>query len=678
VISLASLRGRISRNLVAAIFGALLATGLGLFLHTYNLGRGLINHSYELQLVARGDVRTREAVIVYMDESSHSALKQPLNAPWDRSLHARLINRLTAAGARAIVFDIVFSDADVRNPAADTQMAKAIQDSGRVILGIDVVHLGLKDKMGTPPIELFQQHAAGAGSVEALADSDLVVRRLHSWDDDLGIPGLSWATVSFLGVKAAKEENIPQASRWMNYYGPPHFLPSVSYAEALNPAVVEDSFFRDKVIFVGARLLTKFAGERKDEYAHPFSYWLSSEMAAERGMMNFIAGVEIQATAFLNLLRGDWLSRLPLATERAVIVGLGLLFGFGLVRLRPVMAVVVGLGGLAFVVAALQILFTQKLIWFPWLIVLVQIGLALSWSILFNSVQFYVQQRLMEHTLSLYLSPKLVKKFAGNPKLLKPGAEEQIISIFFSDIANFTEMSRHLDSDALARLMNHYFETAVSQCIHHTDGTVVKYIGDAIFAFWNAPEAQPDHAWRACAAALQFRDQVMQVVDGKPLRTRIGIHSALARVGNFGSAERVDYTALGESVNLASRLEGLNKFLGTECIISRETKEGIGDRLVTRPLGLFQLKGFGKPVEVHELVGWPEEEEKTRPWREAFAQALADYQARKLETAEQGFRRTVELRPGDGPSESYLTRLEELRAQPLPADWEAHTIMREK
>jgi adenylate cyclase len=674
VISLASLRGRISRNLVAAVFGALLATSVGLCLHAYNVGRGLVNHSYELQLVARGEVRASEAVIVYMDEVSHSALKQPLNAQWDRSLHARLINRLTAAGAKAIVFDIVFSDTDALHPEADVQMANAIKDSGRVVLGIDVVRLGLKDKQGFRPIEVFLQPAADAGSTEVLADSDLVVRRLHTWDDDLGIPSLSWATASFLGVKATKEENTRQASRWMNYYGPPHFLPSVGYAEALDPAAVEDSFFRDKVIFIGARLLTKFAGERKDEFAHPFSYWLERE----RGMMNFIAGVEIQATAFLNLLRGDWLSRLPLATERAVIVGLGLLFGFGLVRLRPVMAVVVGLGGLAIVVAALQVLFNQKLIWFPWLIVLVQIIIALAWSILFNSVQFYVHKRLLEHTLSLYLSPKLVKKFAGNPKLLKPGAEEQVISIFFSDIADFTELSRHLDSDALARLMNQYFETAVSKCIHHTDGTVVKYIGDAIFAFWNAPEAQPDHPWRACAAALRFRDQVTQVVDGKPLRTRIGIHSALARVGNFGSAERVDYTALGESVNLASRLEGLNKFLGTECIISRETREGIGDRLVTRPLGLFQLKGFGEPVEAHELVGWPEEEEQTRPWRESFAQALADYQARNLESAERGLRRTLELRPGDGPSESYLARLEELRAQSLPSNWDTHTIMREK
>ena len=149
-------------------------------------------------------------------------------------------------------------------------------------------------------------------------------------------------------------------------------------------------------------------------------------------------------------------------------------------------------------------------------------------------------------------------------------------------------------------------------------------------------------------------------------------------MGNFGSVERVDYTALGEGVNLASRLEGLNKVLGTDCVISRETREGIGDRLVTRLIGGFQLKGFDKPVEVFDLVGWPEEEEKTRPWREAFAQALADYHGRKLEAAQAGFRRTMELRPSDGPSAFYLAKLEELRGQTLPDDWATYTIMREK
>jgi adenylate cyclase len=403
-----------------------------------------------------------------------------------------------------------------------------------------------------------------------------------------------------------------------------------------------------------------------------------SDEARARGVLPLIAGVEIQATALLNLIRGDWLTRLPGPVEAGLVIGFGLLFGFGLVRLRPIMATVIGLGGLAFVAVGFQLLFNRQLIWFPWLIVIVQIGVALAWSILFNSVQFYVRQRLFEQTLSLYLSPKLVRKFAGNPGMLKPGADEQVISIFFSDIADFTEMSRNISSAALARLMNDYFETAVGQCIHATDGTVVKYIGDAIFAFWNAPEAQPDHAWRACCAALKFRDQKALEVDGRPLRTRIGLHTGEARVGNFGSAERVDYTALGENVNLASRLEGLNKVLGTECVISRETQEGLGNRLVTRPVGQFQLKGFGHPIEVHELVGWPEEAESTRPWRETFAQALADYRACRLEAAEAGFRRTLELRPGDGPSQFYVSLLDGLRGQTLPETWAPYTILKEK
>ncbi|HYV33006.1 MAG TPA: hypothetical protein VEO53_18100, partial [Candidatus Binatia bacterium] len=126
------------------------------------------------------------------------------------------------------------------------------------------------------------------------------------------------------------------------------------------------------------------------------------------------------------------------------------------------------------------------------------------------------------------------------------------------------------------------------------------------------------------------------------------------------------------------RLEGLNKHLGTDCLISRETREGLGQGLITRPLGLFQLKGFAKPVEVHELVGRATQAETTRPWREAFAVALNNYTARNLEFAEAGFRQTLELRPEDGPSKFYLAKLEELRTQTLAEDWATHTVLREK
>jgi adenylate cyclase len=298
--------------------------------------------------------------------------------------------------------------------------------------------------------------------------------------------------------------------------------------------------------------------------------------------------------------------------------------------------------------------------------------------VLFNSVQLYVQKRLFEFTLGLYLSPKLVAKFSSSPALLKPGAEKQKLTLMFSDIADFTSISEKMDSDELAAMMNEYFQGAVGSCVHATDGTVVKYIGDAIFALWNAPEHQPDHAARACAAALHFRELSKQPVHGRSLRTRIGLHTGVANVGNFGSEDRVDYTAIGESVNLASRLEGLNKHLGTDCLISGATKAEIGEQFVTRKLGQFQLKGFEGLVEVHELVAFPDQVEASRAWREAFAEALNNFEQRNLVFAEIGFRRVSELKPEDGPAKFYLARIKELAEQELPEAWATHTIVKEK
>jgi adenylate cyclase len=152
----------------------------------------------------------------------------------------------------------------------------------------------------------------------------------------------------------------------------------------------------------------------------------------------------------------------------------------------------------------------------------------------------------------------------------------------------------------------------------------------------------------------------------------------VARVGNFGSLDRVDYTALGKSVNLASRLEGLNKYLGTDCLITKETQAGVGARLVTRAVGDFQLKGFDQPVSVFEVVGWPHEAETTRAWRDAFAEALNNYHQRNLEFAAMGFQRALELNPDDGPSKFYLQRIEELALQPVPEDWTGFTQLKEK
>jgi len=235
-----------------------------------------------------------------------------------------------------------------------------------------------------------------------------------------------------------------------------------------------------------------------------------------------------------------------------------------------------------------------------------------------------------------------------------------------------------MDPDELARLMNAYFQSAVSHCIFETDGTVVKYIGDAIFAFWNAPEPQGDHAFLACDAALRFRALPAQIANGRELVTRIGLHTGVANVGNFGSDRRVDYTAIGENINLASRMEGLNKYLGTSVLITADTQREVGPRLITRFLGLYRLKGFERAIGVYELVARPDQEAESRPLRDSFALALDQFTKKDFAAAEASFRRVLDINGGDGPSKFYLEQITELRAAELPPDWKGEITLKDK
>jgi adenylate cyclase len=261
---------------------------------------------------------------------------------------------------------------------------------------------------------------------------------------------------------------------------------------------------------------------------------------------------------------------------------------------------------------------------------------------------------------------------------LKPGAKTQQLTILFSDIANFTSITENMPPDDFARMMNAYFQVSVDQCIHHTEGTIVKYIGDAIFAFWNAPDPQEDHQYRAAEAALRFREQDHHEFNGKKVMTRIGLHTGDANVGNFGSTIRVDYTAFGENINLTSRMEGLNKYLGTRVLMTGDTHAGLGDRFVTRYVGLFRLKGFEKAVQVYELVDRPADAERTRELRERFEAARTLFVKKEFPAAEAAFRRVLELIPSDGPSKFYLEHIEEIRSEELPPDWKGDITLKDK
>ena len=652
---------------------------LGWFLHDFAFGSGVVNLSYDLLHVLRSyNIPAPEAVIVYLDEKSHLDLKQPQNAPWSRALHAQMIDRLTASGAKAIVMDIVFSDANP-DKEVDQMLADAMHRSGRVILGADHVPISSTEKMFDKPFELLETNAADYGSVEMWLSRDLIVRAQAPNEQ---LPSISWAAANFVGAPVTKrldaekfqpsiDDIVPRS--WIQYYGPPNSLSSIRYSDALRREVVPDSAFRDKVVFIGAKVITKLQNERNDAYRNPFSFWMT-----RKGEVPLIFGVEIQTTMFLNLLRGDWLRRWPLARERWIILISGALAGYGLMRIRPRFAIIVALLALGTVTVASRELFIRNLVWFPWLIVMVQVGFALICSVSLNSIRLYVENRLFVRSLEMYLSPKLVKKFAADKdrKLLKPGAEKQKLTILFSDIAGFTSVSEGMDSDELAKMMNDYFQGAVGKCIHATDGTVVKYIGDAIFAFWNAPDPQGDHAMRACEAALKFRELSKQPVAGKKLVTRIGLHTGVANVGNFGSETRVDYTAIGESINLASRMEGLNKYLGTDVLITGDVKKEIGDRFITRYLGRFQLKGFEKSVEVYELAAM--QGGSVPPWHHGFADALRLFQQRDFSGAGLAFDRIHESAVEDHTVDFYLKYLAQIREHPLPEKWAGEVELKEK
>jgi len=267
-----------------------------------------------------------------------------------------------------------------------------------------------------------------------------------------------------------------------------------------------------------------------------------------------------------------------------------------------------------------------------------------------------------------------------NPELCRPGAKQRTVSILFSDIAGFSKITERMHPDDLVKLLNGYYETAI-KCVHENGGTVMNLIGDAIFAIWNAPQEQADHEMRACRAAVRLNKALVgfeSTNQSLPLNTRVGLHTGVACVGNIGSSMRFDYTAVGESVNLASRLEGLNKRLGTRILATRDIQMSIDGTMATRMIGHFRFKGFDQVIEVHEILGDLEGTAASSVWRETFASALNRFQRKAWDEAATGFRRAHELNPSDRASQFYLEQIDVLKGNPPATDWFGEVHLEEK
>lgn len=286
------------------------------------------------------------------------------------------------------------------------------------------------------------------------------------------------------------------------------------------------------------------------------------------------------------------------------------------------------------------------------------------------------ERDFIRSTFKNYVASSVVDELLENPEKLKLGGERRVMTVFFSDLAGFTTMSETLSPEELIRLINEYLG-AMTEGIATEAGTLDKYEGDAIMAFWGAPMEQPDHALRACRAALHNVARLRELwtsweARGIPhLDLRIGLNTGPMVVGNTGSEQLKNYTVMGDAVNLGSRLEGVGKIYGTRILVSEATRQAAGEGVVTREIDTIAVKGRSQAVRIFELVGLAGEvPEATLRANARFEEGLAAYRSQAWDEAEAAFREVVTALGEDPPSEVFLSRVARFRVEPPPEHWD--------
>lgn len=369
----------------AAAFPAL----LGLCFLTLPFLQGPANYSYDLPFYFRATVPVNEVVVLYMDEHSEAALGQGRWDRWDRTVHARLIRRLTGAGAKAVVFDVVFG-ADT-NLVANRELAAAARENGKVVVAaINGFRVHAGEIIGSEIIKPFDELAAvSAWGMSEASDASKAVRE-HYRDTVFQIPSLAWRAAE---LAHGKLDGDPFARHWVNFYGPPGYLPHKSYADVFEKDFDVVAAFSNKVVFVGALWSVGFTGGKgTDDFRIPHTLWTGRKAP----------GVEVNATAYLNLARGESLSRLSPFVELPLVMLFGAIVGIYFTSLRPLTSVWVGMVFACCVAVGgiISVLTTQ--VWFPWLIpAAVQIPCAVGWSVVIHTRRLQREMNLLEQEVAL-------------------------------------------------------------------------------------------------------------------------------------------------------------------------------------------------------------------------------------------------------------------------------------
>lgn len=554
-----------------------------------------------------------QVVVVALDESSIERIG-PL--AWPRTVHAELLQKLDQA--KIVAFDLTFGAA--KDPQEDQAFAKAIADHGKIVL-ISKFYFE-KDENGDtvqsfqPPLQDFMQGAIGLGFANTPTDPDGVIRHMTlaevntfdfpfpSFDTAIALAnqGLTYQDLHIAnGVLTAGQYRVPvdaENKALATFWGPKDTFQTISYADVLEEKVNPD-YFKGKIVLVGST-----TQDEHDTFATPYT---TSNMVKSGALET--PGVEIHAATVQSFLSSSWYQRVGSGLNFLFLVILALLTTFAVSGRGPWTAL---LGTLTVLAAAIG---TVYLLWDAhwWLNLAAPLTIIFLTYAVVTATDFILaemQRRKTKAMFSRYVSPDVVEQLMANPDQMSLGGKKQTVTIMFTDIRGFTAFSENKDPVDVINRLNEYLTAQTDSILKH-GGTLDKYMGDGLMAFFGAPIYYEDHVERAIKVAKEIQEKVVELnqkwaaMGEPPLLIAVGINTGPVVVGNVGSAERMDYTLIGEDANLASRVEALTKLFETLVLVSERSYNLLPEGEIKDSLnyvGEELVKGFTNPIKVYSFT----------------------------------------------------------------------------
>ncbi len=584
------------------------ATILSMFITSTKFFNQLEYRSIDWRFKMRGPVeQSAPVVIVGIDDASFA--RMPERWTWPRTFYARVVKNLNKWGAKAVGFDVIYSEATSKNPEEDKAFAAALGGAGNVVMGMAIMQQKTSaGELGRRfyPIKPLKKNAYSLGVIQHPYDKDAYVRRnqpvIKDGDKLFFSMGLEMLGLYYGLDKSEARINddrlgwgpidIPFDSRGtinINYAGPAGSFRTVPFYKVYYGENIDKSIFRDKMVLIGS-----VAEILHDVFSTPFS------SLAEK-----MPGVEIHANVINTIYNESYIKRMTKPMGVLLLLAIGLLTSFIMFGIRAWHGLIVLAGGItAFIITALYMFVRQN-----YLIDFVNPLFAMVFCYLSMSTYKVAveekEKRKIRNVFSKYVSKNIVDELLKTEGL-KLGGEKREITILFSDIRGFTSMSEKMRPEEVVGLLNEYL-TAMTDIIFEHKGTLDKFIGDAVMALYGTPRHYRDHALRAVKAAAAMQSKLGELNkkwegEGKPpLKIGVGINSGEVIAGNMGSLKRMEYTVIGDSVNLASRLESLNKELGTEILVSESTYEKVKGKVKAEKHTDVRVKGKQEILNVYEI-----------------------------------------------------------------------------